>query len=142
MPPLSFDEPLLDLTLYKAVCAALTIAGVPSSIDHAEYIELCLAFGFASFGTLALRRQKLDARPTGQARWAGHLETLDPEANLRVLLAARCSGLEPNQLRRPVSITNPDHGVPVWVALTPGRAVANVANAWEALLCSLDRFNR
>lgn len=130
-------------TLYKAVCAALTIAGVPSSIDHAEYIELCLAFGFASFGTLSLRRQKLDVAGSHRACLVGRASRdirsrSQPGSSFsRALLRARAkSASTPREYHEPRS------RVSGWVALTPGRVVANVANAWEALLCSLDRFNR
>lgn len=56
VPPLFLASLFLVVPLYKLVRAALDFAGVPSLIDYAEYIELCLAFGFASFSVLSRRR--------------------------------------------------------------------------------------
>ena len=59
VPPLFLINLFLVVLLYKLVRAVLTLAGVPPFNDFAEYNELCLAFGFASFGVLSLRRQVL-----------------------------------------------------------------------------------
>ena len=58
VPPLFLVSLFLAVPLYKTIRAGLWLVGVPSFVDYAEYIELCLVFGLASFGVLSLRRQK------------------------------------------------------------------------------------
>lgn len=59
VPPLFLASLFILVPLYKLIRALLDVAGVPSLLDYGEYIELCLAFGFASFGVLSLRRRGL-----------------------------------------------------------------------------------
>jgi len=71
VPPLFMASLFLAVPLYKSIRAVLWVAGVPSFIDYAEYIELCLAFGLASFTFLSLRRQWMRGaklQPAGSIR--------------------------------------------------------------------------
>jgi hypothetical protein len=58
VPPMFTASLFLVNPGYKVVRAALNLAGVPPLNDYAEYIELCLALGLASFCCLSLRRDR------------------------------------------------------------------------------------
>lgn len=68
VPPLFLASLFLIVPAYKVVRAALDMAGVPSLLDYGEYIELCLAFAFASFGVLSLHRRRLGSSEPSRDR--------------------------------------------------------------------------
>jgi hypothetical protein len=55
VPPLFMVSLFLVVPVYKVVRGLLDLAGVPTLTDYGEYVELCLAFAFASFCVLAYR---------------------------------------------------------------------------------------
>jgi hypothetical protein len=58
VPPLFLAGLFSMVPLYKLIRLPLALIGVPSFIDYAEYIELCLALGVACFSVLLLRRRR------------------------------------------------------------------------------------